>query len=100
MKFKGVYPSYKVTENHIVIPVITEENELAGLFDDAGPEYNNPTIMKQSNNSGQVFSVQEDENSDSPVDEQYKLPESWNVLTMMPCNLRRLTEFRVPIPVG
>lgn len=84
MKFKGVYPSYKVTENHIVIPVITEENELAGLFDDAGPEYNNPTIMKQSNNSGQVFSVQEDENSDSPVDEQYKLPESWNVLTMMP----------------
>ena len=84
MKFRGVYPSYKMTENHIVMPVVTEDNELAGLFDDAGPEYNNPTIMKHSNNSGQVFSVQENENSNSPVDEQYKLPESWNVLTMMP----------------
>lgn len=83
-KFKGIYPSYKMTESHIAMPVITEDNELAGLFDDAGPNYNDPTIMDQSDNSGQVFSVQENEDTDSPVDEQYKLPDTWEVLTMMP----------------
>lgn len=83
-KFKGIYPSYKMTESHIAMPVITEDNELAGLFDDAGPNYNDPTIMDPSDYSGQVFSVQENEDSDSPVDEQYKLPDTWEVLTMMP----------------
>lgn len=83
-KFKGIYPSYKITAKHIVMPVITEDNELAGLFDDAGPDYSDPTIMEHSNNSGQVFSVQESENSSSPVDEQYKLPDNWEVLTMLP----------------
>lgn len=83
-KFKGIYPSYRMTEYHIVMPVITEDNELAGIFDDAGPEYKNPTVMDHSDNSGQLFSVQEKENSSSPVDEQYKLPDNWEVLTMMP----------------
>lgn len=83
-KIKGIYPSYKMTEYHIVMPVITEDNELAGLFDDAGPVYKDPTSMKHSNNSGQIFSVQENDNLNSPVDEQYKLPKSWEVLTMMP----------------
>lgn len=83
-KFKGIYPSYKMTDSHIVMPVITEDNELAGLFDDAAPDYNDPTTMKQSNKSGQIFSVQENDHPSSPVDEQYKLPNSWEVLTMMP----------------
>ena len=83
-KIKGVYPSYKMNNFHIVMPVITEDNELAGLFDDAGPAYKDPTSMSQSDNSGQIFSVQENDNPNSPVDEQYKLPDSWEVLTMMP----------------
>lgn len=87
-KFKGIYPSYKVNSYHIAIPVITEDNELAGLFDDAGPDYSDPTVMEQSDNAGQVFNVQESDNPDSPVDEQYKLPDNWEVLTMLPATSR------------
>lgn len=83
-KFKGIYPSYKINDYHAAIPVFTEDNEIAGLVDDATPSYQNPEELDFSDYSSQVYSVQTGSDSETPIDERYKLGEGWEVLAIMP----------------
>ena len=85
-KFKGLYQSYKVNRYHGVMPVFTEDNEIAGLIDDAIPAYRTPDILEISSYSSQVYSVQTGEDSEAPVDERYKLEDGWKILAMMPAS--------------
>lgn len=70
-KFKALYPSFRVNKYHAAIPVLTEENEIVGIIDDAELPYGKEQLKFSSFSSG-IYSVNTDM-YEPTMDNRYKL---------------------------